>query len=39
MQLRVQKNEVDMLSGSIFTGLLRVTIPIMIMNVFQSIFL
>ena len=38
MQLRARRNEVNMLSGSVFKGLIRVTIPIMIMNVFQSIF-
>ena len=32
------KNEVDMLKGSISKGLLSVAIPIMIMNVMQSLF-
>ena len=31
------KNEVNMLSGSIFKGLMAITIPIMIMNVLQSL--
>ena len=34
----LRKNEVDMLSGSIVKGLLTIAIPIMIMNVTQSIF-
>jgi Na+-driven multidrug efflux pump len=38
MQVKAHKNEVNMLSGSIFKGLLGMTIPIMIMNVFTSIF-
>lgn len=33
----MKKNEVDMLSGSIFKGLMAITIPIMIMNVLQSL--
>ena len=33
-----KKNNVDMLSGSIFKGLLSLTIPIMIMNVMQNMF-
>ena len=32
------KNEVDMLNGSVFKGILTMTIPIMIMNVCQSLF-
>ncbi|MBR2365718.1 MAG: MATE family efflux transporter [Oscillospiraceae bacterium] len=32
------KNTVDMLSGSVFKGLLSITIPIMIMNVMQTLF-
>lgn len=31
------KNEVNMLSGSIFKGLIAITVPIMIMNVLQSL--
>ena len=34
----MKENNVDMLSGSITKGLLSLTIPIMIMNVLQSIF-
>ncbi len=34
----LKKNNVDMLSGSIFKGLLALTIPIMIMNVMQVLF-
>ncbi len=34
----VKKNVVDMLDGSIFKGLLSLTMPIMIMNVAQSLF-
>ena len=33
-----RKNEVDMLSGPIVKGLLKIAIPIMIMNVLQSLF-
>ena len=32
------KREVNMLSGSIFRGLLTVTLPIMVMNVLQSLY-
>ncbi len=32
------KKDVDMLSGSIFKGLLAIAIPIMVMNVIQSLF-
>ena len=32
------KREVDMLKGSIFKGLLTITVPIMLMNVLQSIY-
>ena len=32
------KKDIDMLSGSIFKGLLAITLPIMIMNVTQSLF-
>ena len=34
----MRKNNVDMLSGSITKGLLALTMPIMIMNVMQSLF-
>lgn len=34
----MKKNEVNMLSGSIVKGLLSISIPIMIMNVFQNLF-
>lgn len=34
----MKRNNVDMLSGSIFRGLLSITIPIMIMNVMQTMF-
>ncbi len=34
----MKKNEVNMLSGSITKGLLAITIPIMIMNVLQTLF-
>lgn len=34
----MQKKEVDMLSGSIVKGLLAIAIPIMVMNVIQSLF-
>ncbi len=34
----VKRAEVNMLSGSIFRGLISMTIPIMIMNVLQSLF-
>lgn len=34
----MKRNNVDMLSGSIFKGLLSITIPIMIMNVMQTMF-
>lgn len=34
----MKKNNVDMLSGSIYKGLLSITIPIMIMNVMQTLF-
>lgn len=34
----MNKNSVNMLSGSIFKGLLSITIPIMIMNVMQTMF-
>lgn len=33
-----KKNDVDMLSGSIVKGLITIAIPIMIMNVLQSLF-
>lgn len=32
------KKDVDMLSGSVFKGLLTIALPIMIMNVVQSLF-
>ena len=32
------KHRVDMLSGSITKGLLAMTLPIMVMNVMQSLF-
>ena len=32
------KKEVNMLSGSIMKGVLTISIPIMIMNVLQSLF-
>ncbi|MBQ4273879.1 MAG: MATE family efflux transporter, partial [Clostridia bacterium] len=32
------KREVNMLSGSVFKGLLTVTMPIMVMNVLQSLY-
>ena len=32
------KREVDMLKGSIFKGLLTITVPIMLMNVLQSVY-
>ena len=34
----MKRHEIDMLSGSIIKGLLAMTIPIMVMNVFQSLF-
>ena len=34
----MKRHEVDMLSGSITKGLMAMTIPIMVMNVFQSLF-
>jgi len=34
----MKKTEVNMLSGSIFKGLLRMTLPIMVMNVMQTLF-
>ncbi len=34
----MKRNNVDMLSGSVFKGLLSITIPIMIMNVMQTMF-
>ncbi|MBQ2695884.1 MAG: MATE family efflux transporter [Clostridia bacterium] len=34
----MKKNSVNMLSGSIYKGLLSITIPIMIMNVMQTMF-
>lgn len=34
----MKRNQVDMLSGPIFKGLLSMTIPIMIMNVMQNMF-
>ena len=33
-----KKNEVDMLSGSIVKGLMAIALPIMVMNVLQSLF-
>lgn len=36
--LRMRSSNVNMLSGSITKGLLSMTIPIMIMNVMQSLF-
>ena len=36
--LLTKKKDVDMLSGSIVKGLLTIAIPIMIMNVMQSLF-
>lgn len=36
--VKAMKNEVDMLNGSVFKGILTMTIPIMIMNVCQSLF-
>ena len=38
MLLAKKKKDVDMLSGSIVKGLLTIAIPIMIMNVIQSLF-
>lgn len=38
MSVKVSKNEVNMISGPIIKGLLKIAIPIMIMQVFQSIF-
>ena len=34
----LRRNNVDMLSGSVFQGLFSLTIPIMIMNVMQTMF-
>ncbi|MBQ7340516.1 MAG: MATE family efflux transporter [Clostridia bacterium] len=34
----MRKNEVNMLSGSVMKGLLTISVPIMIMNVLQSLF-
>lgn len=34
----MRKNEVNMLSGSITKGILAIAIPVMIMNVVQSLF-
>ncbi len=34
----MKTNNVDMLSGSVFKGLLSITIPIMIMNIMQTMF-
>ena len=34
----MKKRNVDMLSGSITKGLLSMAVPIMIMNVMQSVF-
>lgn len=34
----VKHSEINMLSGSVFRGLISMTIPIMVMNVFQSLF-
>ncbi len=36
--MRMKQRQVDMLSGSITKGLLSMTIPIMVMNVMQSLF-
>lgn len=35
---KVNKKEVNMLSGSVIKGLFAIAIPIMLMNVFQSLF-
>lgn len=34
----MNKNNIDMLSGSVFKGLLAMTLPIMLMNVMQTLF-
>lgn len=36
--VKTLKNEVDMLNVPVFKGILRFTIPIMVMNVCQSLF-
>lgn len=36
--VKTHKNEVNMTTGPIFKGLLRIAIPIMVMNVLQSLF-
>ena len=36
--LLAKKNDVNMLSGAIVKGLLTIAIPIMIMNVIQSLY-
>lgn len=36
--MNISKKEVNMLSGPIVSGLLRIAIPIMVMNVLQSLF-
>lgn len=38
VHIHAKNREVDMLSGSIYKGLLAISIPIMIMNVLQSLF-
>ena len=38
MSNRIEKKEVKMLSGSIMKGLLRICVPIMIMNVVMTLF-
>ena len=38
MVIKTKKRDVDMLSGSIVGGLMRIAMPVMIMNVIQSLF-
>ena len=38
MATAIHKNEVNMTTGPIFKGLLKIAVPIMVMNVLQSIF-